>query len=276
MDAHEHAGEDYRLVTRPAQNNSTQQWLITTVAPTDGVALPNVSLWQDLDPHTYPPNEQHRVAEERIGFANLASMQASAMMAHSDGRYYGNPVPHVPIGASPYRSGADIIEALERAYLETGRPISRVHVFGHSDGGAGLYGENHTKQMGLYRSQFRAWRSGTSDPDERLARLVDELPRRNLAVDIVVVLHGCKMASGDDNFARELFAFLFAGSPSLTDARVFAHGHSAACGQNHDWIEFNARNPTGAASSMTPSIYREFTAIENAAADAMNRARISR
>ena len=28
LDAHEHTGEDYRLVTRTAQNNATQQWLV--------------------------------------------------------------------------------------------------------------------------------------------------------------------------------------------------------------------------------------------------------
>jgi len=29
VDAHEHSGEDYRLVTRSAQNNDTQRWIIT-------------------------------------------------------------------------------------------------------------------------------------------------------------------------------------------------------------------------------------------------------
>jgi len=29
VDAHEHSGEDFRLVTRPAQNNNTQRWVIT-------------------------------------------------------------------------------------------------------------------------------------------------------------------------------------------------------------------------------------------------------
>jgi hypothetical protein len=28
LDAHEHAGEDFRLATRPAQNNDTQRWII--------------------------------------------------------------------------------------------------------------------------------------------------------------------------------------------------------------------------------------------------------
>ena len=32
VDAHEHAGEDYRLVTRTAQNNSTQLWRMTNVS----------------------------------------------------------------------------------------------------------------------------------------------------------------------------------------------------------------------------------------------------
>ena len=31
VDAHEHAGEDFRLVTRPAQNNDTQRWEVTPV-----------------------------------------------------------------------------------------------------------------------------------------------------------------------------------------------------------------------------------------------------
>ena len=33
MDAHEIAGEDYRLVTRPQQNDDTQRWRITQVGP---------------------------------------------------------------------------------------------------------------------------------------------------------------------------------------------------------------------------------------------------
>ena len=35
VDAHEHAGEDYRVVTRPAQNNDTQHWIMTQVAGAD-------------------------------------------------------------------------------------------------------------------------------------------------------------------------------------------------------------------------------------------------
>ena len=33
MDAHEIAGQDYRLVTRPQQNDDTQRWRITQVGP---------------------------------------------------------------------------------------------------------------------------------------------------------------------------------------------------------------------------------------------------
>ena len=32
VDAHEHAGEDFRVVTRPAQNNDTQRWIMTQVS----------------------------------------------------------------------------------------------------------------------------------------------------------------------------------------------------------------------------------------------------
>jgi hypothetical protein len=52
VDAHEHAGEDYRLVTRAAQNNSTQLWRMTQI---DGqvYTFQQVSSGRFMDAHEH-------------------------------------------------------------------------------------------------------------------------------------------------------------------------------------------------------------------------------
>lgn len=240
-----------------------------TTQPPAVAPKPRLSLWQDLDPMTYPVNNRKTQVEERMGFANLATMQAIRVQACAGVRYYGS-TQFASIGPAGYRTGEDIIEAIIRASRATSRKVDRIHVFGHSDGANGIYGEHHEKQLGLYRSSFRQWRDSTPDPDERRARLTDELPKHVLANNLVVVLHGCKMAAGSDSFAHELFNFLSTGSPSLVGVRVFAHRSSVASEQNHDWIEFNSLHGTGKRSQMPADIYRRFTSEENAAVNAIN------
>lgn len=236
-----------------------------------GSVQPRLSFWQDLDATTYPVDRRTQTSEDRLGFANLATMQALRIQACAGSRYYGG-TKFASIGPAGYRTGADIIEMIVRANRVTGRRIDRIHLFGHSGGDNGIYGEHREKRLGLYRSEFRQWRDTTNDPRERTAaKLVDELPKNLLADNLVVVLHGCKMATGIDNFARELFTFLSTGSPALAGVRIFGHRDSAAAEQNKDWIEFSAQHPTGTRTQMPAGIYRGFSATENAAVDAVNR-----
>jgi hypothetical protein len=231
--------------------------------------LPRLSFWQDLDPMTYPAAEVAEAREQRIGFANLAAMQAVAMSAFTDQRHYEGRQ-RGPIGPTAFRAGRDITEAIVNAAGATGQKVDRVHIFGHSNGADGLYGEHHEKPMGLYRTQFRDGLDAT-DPMEQQARVIDEIPKVALASDVVFLLHGCKMAEGGDNFARELCEFLTTGQAALDDAVVYAHDHSVACGQNSDWIRYSKSRPTGEAATMPAAIYHEFSAAENAAVDAVNR-----
>jgi len=52
VDAHEHAGEDFRVVTRTAQNNDTQRWIMTNVAG-QIYTFQQVSNGRYLDAHEY-------------------------------------------------------------------------------------------------------------------------------------------------------------------------------------------------------------------------------
>ena len=52
VDAHEHAGEDYRIVTRAAQNNNTQLWRMTEVSP-NVYTIQQVSSGRYWDAHEY-------------------------------------------------------------------------------------------------------------------------------------------------------------------------------------------------------------------------------
>jgi hypothetical protein len=192
------------------------------------------------------------------------------MKAFTDGRHYeGRQVGH--IGPTAFRAGRDIVESIVNAHGATGRKVDRIHVFGHSNGANGLYGEDHEKQTGLYRSSFKDWRDQTVDSEEIHARVISEIPKEDLAPDVVFVLHGCRMAEGGDSFARELCMFLTTGQPLLADAAVYAHAHSAACGQNIDWIRYSQVKPKGESVTMPPDVYHEFSATENVTVDAISR-----
>ena len=252
-------------------------WTMLQTSPTELESPDSVlevqsrlAFWQDLDATSYEAGRAAVAREERIGFANLATMQAGRMRAFTDGRHYqGRQVGQ--IGPTAFRAGRDIIESIVNAHGATGRKVDQIHVFGHSNGANGLYGEDHVKQTGLYRSSFKPWRDNTTDSEEIHARVISEIPKEDLALDVVFVLHGCKMAEGGDSFARELCTFLTTGQPLLADASVYAHAHSAACGQNRDWIRYSQAKPNGQPATMPADIYHEFTLAENVAVDVVSR-----
>jgi hypothetical protein len=64
VDAHEIAGEDYRLVTRPRQDDDTQRWVLLPVG--DGsVTLRQLSNGRFVDAHEIAGEDYQLVTRER-------------------------------------------------------------------------------------------------------------------------------------------------------------------------------------------------------------------
>lgn len=139
-----------------------------------------------------------------------------------------------PVGPTQYNSGADIIRSIAAVRSCLRRRTEVIHVFGHS-GSHGIFGSS-AGSVGLY--------SGTFDAASRQggARSVTEVPTASLSENVVIVLHGCNMGAGDDNFARALFQHL---ASRLRNPRVFAHPNSGCAGRDNSWREYSKRSPNG-------------------------------
>jgi outer membrane protein OmpA-like peptidoglycan-associated protein len=137
------------------------------------------------------------------------------------------------VAGTPYDSGADIIAAIEAARRCQRKRLETVHIFSHA-GSDGVFGA--AANRGIYRD--------TVDPADRQngARVVTDVPAAALTDEVVVVLHGCNTASGDDNFARAYFRHL---SATLRNPRVFGHPNSGCAGRNNSWREYSRRSPDG-------------------------------
>ena len=151
------------------------------------------------------------------------------------------------IGATPYGTGADIINAIRAAWQCTGRkPIKSVHIFGHS-GSSGVFG-NTLGTAGLYQNSI------SLDAASRTAgaRNISDIPTDILASDVIFVLHGCNQAFGcnvqgdDDNFAQSLLEHL---SGALTNPRVYGHYNSGCAGRHNSWCLYSKLIPKGRAHS---------------------------
>lgn len=151
------------------------------------------------------------------------------------------------IGATPYGTGADIINAIRAAFQCTGKKlIKSVHIFGHS-GSSGVYG-NTLGTAGLYQN------SVSLDTASRTAgaRNISDIPTDVLANDVIFVLHGCNQAYGcnvqgdDDNFAQSLLEHL---AGALTSPRVYGHYNSGCAGRNNSWCLYSKTIPKGRAHS---------------------------
>jgi hypothetical protein len=144
------------------------------------------------------------------------------------------------VGATSYNTGADIIGVIHAARTCTGRLVNAIHIFSHS-GPSGVFG---SAAVGLYSDGVSAAQRAGG------ARTVADFPLTALAQDVIVVLHGCNTANGDDSFARALFRRL---SSSLSNPRVFAHPNGGCCGRDNSWREFSTRAPNGrAVQSIAP------------------------
>jgi hypothetical protein len=152
------------------------------------------------------------------------------------------------LGGTPFRTGKDIIQAMEDAASFANEKLKEVHVFGHmvSEGGCirtvctpivgtGIRGRDR-KWTGLYLDRIsKTNRTGGG-------RTISDIPFTPLADSVVVVLHGCNSAAGKDNFAQALFQHLHR---RLGSAIVYGHPTSACAGQENCWVEYRNGNPVG-------------------------------
>lgn len=146
------------------------------------------------------------------------------------------------IGATPYSTGADIINAIRAGWQCAGKkPLRSVHIFGHS-GSDGAYGT--ASGTGLYQNS----RSLDAAARAAGARTISDIPTNILASDVIFVLHGCNQASpckaqgNDANFAQSLLQHL---SGSLTNPRVYGHYNSGCAGRDNSWCLYSKSIPKG-------------------------------
>jgi hypothetical protein len=234
---------------------------------------PRLSLWQDLDPSSYPVQERDNKRKERLGFLNQASVQAVRMGSCAYIKY-NYPGAISPIGPSPYRTGADIIDAIEAVYKQTGnRKIEAVHIFCHSSVD-GIFCADHSEKNGLYKSEFANYLAQNGWTD---GCVTSNLPCNKLANNVVFVLHGCDLATlrvGKTSFAKDLFDHL--QNHPLTNAQVFGHFGKPGCGPNKDWRWFHninnegRRNDGQKINTVNVNIYREMTTVEERAVNTVN------
>lgn len=151
------------------------------------------------------------------------------------------------VGATPYATGADIINAIRAAWQCTGRkPIQTVHIFGHS-GDHGISG-NTLGTAGLYQNSY------TIDAASRTqgGRHIADIPTDVLANNVIFVLHGCRQAEGcniegdDDNFAQSLLEHL---AGALSNPRVYGHYNRGCAGRDNSWCLYSKTIPKGRAHS---------------------------
>lgn len=175
-------------------------------------------------------NDTHSAV--RNHFQCGASVQAARMAA------YANPNPSActprSIGATPYDTGADVINAIAAARQCLDQRIDRIHIFSHS-GNYGIFGTTLGATQGLYIN---------TDADSRSngARVVTDIPASHLADDVVIVLHGCNTAEGSDSIAQRIYEHLAA---TLHNPRVFGHYNTGCASRDNSWREFSKRVPNG-------------------------------
>jgi Outer membrane protein and related peptidoglycan-associated (lipo)proteins len=194
---------------------------------------PKLCLYQEASNTSHRNHFQHQALGTARRIGAIGSPDASNCNAR--------------IGATPYSSGADIINAIRAAWQCLGRkPIQSVHIFGHS-GSYGLFGSTGGT-AGLYQNSFSldaATRTGGG-------RNIADIPTDVLANNVIFVLHGCNQAFGcnvqgdDDNFAQSLLEHL---SGALTNPRVYGHYNSGCAGRDNSWCLYSKTIPKGRANS---------------------------
>jgi hypothetical protein len=156
------------------------------------------------------------------------------------------------VGATSYKSGLDILEALNAASTCLNKRIKQVHIFGHSFSG-GIIGEDNKSNQGLYVDGY----TDVDGPvnEKKGGRTISDVPTNSLAQDVIFILHGCNTGRGcnTSNFAYKLFDHL---RRSLDNPRVYGHTMSVCAGQDCSWCEYSKEFPTGKERSLICDLYR--------------------
>lgn len=198
---------------------------------TQSVRHPKLSLYQIDDlARNHFHGEAHRKAQA-IGAIQLDSTNQCP--------------PFVRRGATPFRSGAEIIELIAKAYWCTGQQLQELHVFSHGFTGGGGIVASEADRRGLVTDSIYL----SEGHRERGARRVEDIQSEPFANNAVVVLHGCQIGAGDNSFAEQMLRHLVGDRPQI---RIFAHLESGVCGRFTDWREFNQRFPEGRTRRINP------------------------
>jgi len=165
------------------------------------------------------------------------------------------------VGATPYRSGDDIIEAIKIASLCLNEKLKEIHIFSHSspEGVAGL-----GRCTGLYRDGLNKKNGDECLSLRRGGKRVSAIPTDVLDENVVFFLHGCRTAEGcgkdKDNFARALFNHL---RKKLDNPRVYGHLFRTCAGQECNWCEYSKSFPKGKQILRIPNVVPIPYRIEN-------------
>jgi len=206
-------GRQSELAAENEMQELTKQTAVT--------ALPRVSIFQNASNSSHRNHFQCQASRWARVIRAIASPNAIACTRN--------------VGPTSYDSGADIIRAIEAANSCTKLRVQILHIFSHS-GSNGVFGTATGGTVGLYVNG--------PDADSRNlgGRNVTDIPANLLAENVVVVLHGCNAAEGDDNCAQALFQHL---SSTLKGAKVFGHFNSGCAGRDNSWREYSARSTNG-------------------------------
>ncbi|MEQ1636572.1 MAG: OmpA family protein [Methylococcales bacterium] len=150
------------------------------------------------------------------------------------------------VGATPYKTGSEIIAAMRAAWKCTGKkPLQSIHIFGHS-GSSGLFGPSGNT-FGLYQN------SSALDTSSRSGggRIIADIPTDILSDNVIFVLHGCNQAYGcneqgdDNNFAQSLLEHL---AGALKNPKVYGHYNLGCAGRDNSWCVYSKKLPKGKAN----------------------------
>lgn len=140
-------------------------------------------------------------------------------------------------GATPFKTGRDILQTLRTVSACLKKKIKRVHIFTHS-GSDGVYGTVAIDNLGLYSDDFKISTQERRDG----GRQVSDIDTTLLHSSVVFILHGCRMAEGNQNFAKSLFDHL---ADSLTNPKVFGHDNGGCASRDNSWRLYSKRYPNG-------------------------------
>jgi outer membrane protein OmpA-like peptidoglycan-associated protein len=202
-------------------------------APRRGVRVqPKLSLYQEASNSSHRNHFHHQA----LGTARRIGAIGSPDAANCNPK----------VGATPYKTGADIINAIRAAWQCAGKkPIQTVHVFGHSFP-IGIIGA--TAETGLYQNSYSLDATARSSG----ARSTADIPTDILSDNVIFLLHGCNQAYGcdkkgdDDNFAQSLLEHL---SGALKNPKVYGHYNSGCAGRDNSWCMYSKKLPKGKAHS---------------------------